>query len=165
MTNENNLKIRGYAIAIHGKMVEDAKTDKDGIITWSGSVAEIFRQLKISQGYYSPIMNLLQHMDCLRQEKRGTKNVNSVYVLLRSPGTIPEAEWPSISSIVKSSRRGLTNEQPGYRLLEEEIRNLAERIPPGLDLARALVELQEQLDKQSQKIEKLERLLNAKVEN
>lgn len=153
MTNEGNLKIRGYAIAVHGKMAETATTDKSGMIVWSGSVAEIFRILQISQGYYTPIMRLLQHMDCIRQEQRGTKNVNSVYALLRSPGVIPEAEWPSINSIVKSSRRGLTSDAGGYKLLEQEIRNLAERLPPDLDLARALVELQQQIDNLSQMLE------------
>lgn len=162
MTNEGNLKIRGYAISVHSQMTKEAETSKDGIITWSGSVAEIFRELKISQGYYTPIMRLLEHMDCLRQEQRGTKNVKSVYVLLRSPGVIPEADWPSINSIVKSSRRGLTAGAAGYTLLEQEIKSLAERLPPELDLVKALVELQNQLDDLSQKVEVL---INAKIEN
>lgn len=162
MTNEHNLKIRGYAIAVHGKMTEEAKTNKDGKIEWSGSVAEIFRQLKLSQGYYTPIMRLLEHMDCLRQEVKGTKNVKSVYLLLRSPGTIPEAEWPSINSIVKSSRRGLTDRPAGYTLLEQEIRSLAERLPPDLDLVRALVDLQQQLDNLSQRVEALYNAKNSK---
>jgi hypothetical protein len=160
MTNESNLKIRGYAIAVHSQMTKEAITDKDGNIVWSGSVAEIFRQLKLSQGYYTPIMRLLDHMDCLRQKVKGTKNIKSVYVLLRSPGVIPEDEWPSINSIVKSSRRRLTEPTAGYTLLEQEIRNLAERLPPGLDLVRALAELQQQLDNLSQRVEVLE--INAK---
>lgn len=163
MTNESNLKIRGYAIAVHTQMTKEATTDKNNNIVWSGSVAEIFRQLKLSQGYYTPIMRLLEHMDCLRQERKGTKNVKSVYVLLRSPGAIPEAEWPSINSIVKSSRKGLTGSAAGYKLLEQEIRDLAERFPPGLDLGRALVELQQQLDNLSQRVEVLE--TNAKDSN
>jgi len=163
MTNESNLKIRGYAIAVHAQMTKEAKTNKDGIIEWSGSVAEIFRQLKLSQGYYTPIMKLLEHMDCLRQEVKGTKNVKSVYVLLRSPNVIPEQEWPSINSIVKSSRRGLTGEAAGYKLLEQEIRNLTERIPAGLDLGLALTELQQQIDDLSQRVQVLE--INAKDSN
>lgn len=156
MTNEHNLKMRGHAINVHAEMVKEAKTDKDGNIKWSGSVAEIFRRLKLSQGYYTPIMRLLEHMGCLTQEVKGTKNVKSVYVLLRSPGSIPEADWPSINSIVKSSRRGLTTEQPGYKLLEQEIRSLAERLPPGLDIVKALVELQKQLDDLSQRVEAID---------
>ena len=161
MTNESNLKIRGHAIDVHAKMVEQATADKDGNIIWAGSVSSVFRDLKISMGYYTPIMKLLEHMDCLRQEKRGTKNINSIYVMLRDPGAIPEDDWPSINSIVKSSRRGLTSDAPGYKLLSQEIKALAERIPPGLDLAKALIELQEQINELSQRIDEL----NATVEN
>lgn len=155
--NESSLKIRGFAISLHAKMAETAEVDKDGAIVWAGSVAKLFRELGISPGYHTPVMGLLSQTDCLRQVQKGTKGINSVYVLLRSPGTLTDAEWPSVNSIVKSARKGLTTETGGYKLLEQEIRNLAARLgPPDLNLAKALAELQSQINSLNHRITELE---------
>lgn len=154
MTNSNDQKIKGHAFELYAAMA-DRSIVKDDTVQWHGSIAALLRELKINQGYQTLLMRLLTQTDCLRQARKGSKNIPSVYVLMRDPASIPEAEWPSAYRIVKSRAEGLTTEAGGYKLLSDQIRAVAERLPPGLNLAKALTELQTQINDLSDKLQQL----------
>lgn len=156
-------KIRGYAIQLHEKMTETAIVDEADNVIWTGSVSALFRELGLDQNYHTLVMRLLKETECLRQLQKGSKNIPSVYALLRSPALLAEEEWPSVNSIVKSRAEGLTISPAGYKLLEQEIRGVAERtgLAGGLDIPKALVELANQVNQIEDKITEIERRLNA----
>lgn len=143
--DDRGTKMRDQAVAVHGVMVRDSVVQPDKVILWEGSIAAIFRELNITQGYHTHIMRLLERTDCLRQKRRGSRNVLSQYVLLKDPRTIAEADWPSINSIVKSNSEGLTKASTAHILLEQRTKALEDKLQ-GLDVARALADLQSQID-------------------
>lgn len=155
MANKSDQKIKGYAFELYDAMAHNSIVE-DGVIKWYGSVGALIRELKINQGYQTLLMRLLTQTDCLRQAQKGSKNTPSVYVLMRDPASIPPDEWPSAYRIVKSRAEGLTNDLGGYKLLSDQIKAVAERIPPELNLAKALTELQQQIDEIKEQITELE---------
>ena len=158
MADLGQIKIRNHAIAVHERMQSTAVM-RDNVLVWQGSVSALLKELGIPQGYQTIIVRLLTVTNCLDQIRRGTGTVPSVYALTRTPTVLVEDDWPSIRSIVKSPPDPLTAGATPDKLLVQEVRNLAERLPRGVNLGKALIELQSQINDLRKRITELEQKL------
>lgn len=161
-------KIRNFAIDIYDVILKESEVrsldemdlESPKAVIWEGSVSRVIRDLGINQSYHTQCIRLLTHTECIEQIKRGSRNIPSRYLILKDPHEIKPDDWPSVNSIVKSRREGLTIPPGGYKLLAQRIEGLEKRLE-GLDIKRALIDLQQQ---NTDLLLRLESLTNGETE-
>lgn len=158
-------KIRAHAIDLFHLMMQTAVNTPGGlgekpIVTWEGSVAALFRDLGISQGYHTPIIRLLTETECIRQSRRGARNIKSAYVLMRDARRIKPEDWPTGYAIQQREGKNLTYPATAGKLLEQRVDNITESLS-GLNVALALGELGQEVKFLNKRIKELENTISS----
>lgn len=104
---------------------------KDGM--FEGSTTKTFRQLGVSQSYYSKLYAYLYELGCIELVRRGTSHYPSQLRLIHAP-TLEEFDASY-----------LTNVKPRATLLEQRISHIEGRLPK-VDLEQALAALAIRVD-------------------
>jgi hypothetical protein len=84
--------------AVYAKMVEEAETNDEGELIFTGFVSRVINEITPSQGYYTPIRRLLlspAEDPCCIVYKRGAGKLPSEWRLMHPP---PDA-WQEISAL------------------------------------------------------------------
>ena len=103
---------------------------KDDELVFSGSLVEMFRSLKISQGYYSDVTRGLYTLGCMQMKQRGARSSPSI-IVLHNPPTV-EA-WAALAD------SDLTTRPSGATMLEKQLENLERRMG-GMDIVEAFAD-------------------------
>ena len=112
------------------KALEAKAVVKDDELIFSGSLVEMFRSLKISQGYYSDVTRGLYTLDCMQMKQRGARNSPSVIVLHHLPTV---EDWEALAD------SDLTTRPSGATMLEKRVENL-ERQTGGMHIVEAFAD-------------------------
>jgi hypothetical protein len=107
-----------------------------------GSTIKIFRALGISQSYYSRVIKGLGENGCITQLQRGARTQPSVLVLHNSPNA-------------QEFAKPLGGKRVDAVLLAQRLDNIQANIG-GLDIAKALVELQNQINALKARVSSIE---------
>lgn len=103
-----------------------------------GKIVELYRELGISQGYYTEIIRFLVDQGCITYIQRGSRGFETV-IAVHEPPTLSDWErWKLLPS------QGLT-EPPDYATLELRIRAL-ETLVGGINIVEALQRVKDELD-------------------
>jgi hypothetical protein len=117
--------------------------------TWEGYTTHLMtKDLGIPVPYYGKALDALQRMGCLTQLQRGGGRSPSKWLLHKTPTL--EA-YLAVKEELHSRPRG----KEKYDVLEQKVSDLAQSLQ-GLDVARALSNMQSQIDQQDVRIKELE---------
>jgi hypothetical protein len=134
--------LQRHSISVYEAMMQSSKEEPVGdevFIVYRGSVVNLFKNLSIGFSYYTPVFRLLEDSGCVTKLQQGARGVDTIYVLHRPP---TEEDEP-----VESSSRPLTRPTE-FDTLTQRVENLERRLG-GIDIVRALAELQESVDRLS----------------
>jgi hypothetical protein len=94
-----------------------------------GKITDLFRELKISQTYYSKVKNALIDMGCITMVVRGTRNVPTEVMLHKAP------QEDAFKTVAK---RPLTKRQDSATLAQRL--DDVQRLIGGIDIRKALAD-------------------------
>ena len=106
---------------------------------WTGYTTRLFQELGIAVPYYGRVLKLLYEMGCITQLQRGGGATQSKWALLDEPNL--ERFVQAVETIEDAPKA------PGE--LEQRIAAHEARLPEGVDIGRALFDLQEQINRKS----------------
>jgi len=116
-----------------------------------GSVTRVFRDMAISQSYYSRIKKALTEMGCMTALKQGSRNVDSVIVLHHEP---TEEGWENFSE------KDLTVKLDAA-ILSQRLQDVIESIG-GLNVKKALADHEVRIANLEREVERLGKVPTAK---
>ena len=121
----------------------DAKAvEEDGIRVFRGHPTTIVtEEMKLPIPYYSKMRQALITIGCIQQIKRGSAKSKSEWVLVRRP---EDADFDSVDP--DESRNIDANTFRLYQLATDAALATIEQRLGGLDVARALVDMQQEID-------------------
>lgn len=114
------------------------------IKVFRGSITEIYRQTGISQSYYSKVTKALADNGCITYLQRGGRGLETVVALHHPP---LEHEW----NVPQTSLM----ERGAFGILTQRLNNIDESLG-GLDVKKALVDLQTQVTTLATRVDELE---------
>lgn len=147
-----NIKGRFYAAALYKLMDDEAQEREvggDKVRVWEGFLTHAVKTVGIPDGVYRRVFTLLEDTGCVQLISRGARGYPSMVVLLNPP-TEDRLRSPQV----------LTRREDAATLLartQEFIDSLG-----GLNIAEAVVNIEERLQALEARTSKLERGQNAK---
>jgi hypothetical protein len=137
---------QGRALWVHStRLYAEMLKESDGVgevdkpVVWKGHMTKLFVSLNIPLPYYTPVLHLLEEMDCVKQKARGGGARESEWYLIRQP--TPE--------LFEKATHKTTTPTPQYQTrieqLEGQLKDIREMLQ-GLDIPRAIADLQSQID-------------------
>jgi len=130
-----------YALQYYKLLEENSKEeviDKIKVKVFRGSTVRIFRQLGISNSYYSKIIPALRDLQCVTQLKRGARGVDSVVLVHHPPREI---------EFLTRDTKPLTAD-PHSAKLAQQIEEIHESLGGGrFDVVAAIENLDQRLTK------------------
>src|SRR4051794_28548857 len=123
-----------HAVALYDLLCQSAKEDEDTeLLTFRGSITEVWRSLGVSQAYYSQVRRFLLESECISIVQQGARNTDSIIVLHRQPQA---DEWEVAQSDL--------TERVTIATLHQEVRNL-KRLLGGIHLPDLVIDLDKRI--------------------
>lgn len=133
-------KLLSYCSALYERFVAESAievVEDVELIVWRGKVTITAKDVGIPDGTYKRVMDQLTRMKCVEQVERGFRGSAPTSVILHRPPTVEV--WQD-----ESRGRVLTRgETPA--ILSRRLDDLERRLE-GIDIKRALAELQKEID-------------------
>lgn len=134
--------VQRHSLSIYEAMLQASKLETVSgaeFAVYRGSVVNLFKDLGIGFSYYTKAFRLLEDSGCITKVQQGARGVDTIYVLHRAPTDEDEA--------AESSSRPLTRHSE-FDTLSQRVTNIEQRLG-GLDIGKALADLQESVDRLS----------------
>lgn len=136
----------GHTLRVFEAMHENASVEKHQIggnkestdvLVWEGYTTKLTGELGIPVPYYGQILDSLQRLGSIQQVRRGGGNAQSRWMVFGPPEL---KDWLLVQEEIKPRPRA--NRQS---TLEQKVADIEERLQ-GLDVVKAIAELQSQID-------------------
>ena len=151
--------LRVKSIAVYEIFEKQAKGIKEGQIlslVWTGKIQDVLVEAEVSAGSRAKVITLLTELDCIEILQRGNSAQSSIVRLIAHP----EARgWIEPE---KNLRKGLTTGDDSA-ILRESVRAIQKQLG-GLDVVRALADLEGRVSTLSLQVEALQRIQNTKAD-
>lgn len=134
-----------HLLDLYGRLESHAQ---DGV--FEGSKVKIFREMKVSGGYYPRLYRMLSDMGCIEQTRKGTSAYPSLITLFHPP------ELDTYTSTYKRSRKRLT-QKTDVAILRQQVETVARRLPQ-VDIDKYIVSFDTRLSDLEARIAALEAL-------
>lgn len=128
---------------------EEVAGTKD-VRIFRGSITRIYNALGISRSYYSKVRNALIEMGCLTILSQGNRAEGTAIVLHRAPTDEDFRQWKD---------RPLTKAVDAA-ILSQRVGDIEKRLG-GLDVVNALIDFEERIKQQDERLRELEQEIQA----
>ena len=146
------------AIWRHANTVYDAMKKDSKRVTvngrraqmWEGFATHLFSELQIPIPYYGKVLNVLKDMGCVTLARRGARSIESQWILYGKP---TEAAYMKIRDKHAGSGNSKSRKSQAVLALEQQLADLKASLG-GIDIPKALTDLQTQIDELKPKARK-----------